>query len=158
MFRSYKITVDDKNFRKELGEFKHKMPVVARRMMSKVAQGIRKTTRQQNLRGGLLQKRSGTLYKSLTYKSKNDFTLYITAGAHYATTHEKGAVIEAKDSKYLTFQIGDEWKKVKSVTIPQRQFLWPVISEYFTTRKAESIMDAELQRQLEKFISKSKGN
>ena len=157
MFRSYGIKVDDKKFKKELGEFSDKMPTVARRMMSKVSQGIRKTTRNRNLKGGLLKKDTGNLYKSLSYKAKKDFTAYITAGAYYATTHEKGATIEAKEGKYLTFQIGGEWKKVKSVTVPQSQFLWPVVDEYFTTGKAEEIMDTVLQQQLQKFFEKEQG-
>lgn len=154
MFENYNIKVDDKKFQKQLGDFKNKMPQVARRMMAKVSQGIRKTVRTEYLRGSVLDKETGNLYKKIKYKTKKDFTAYITASAYYATTHEQGATIEAKKGKYLTFKIGEEWKKVKKVVVPQRQFLKPVIQDYFRTDKAEDIMDMVLQQQLEKFFAK----
>lgn len=41
----------------------------------------------------------------------------------YAITHQKGAVIKAKNAKALRFHVGGEWATVKQVRIPMRQML-----------------------------------
>ena len=154
MFQYYKIEVDDQKFRNEIGEFGKKMPQVARRMMGKLSTEIRKTSRKDYLKGGSLNKQSGNLSKKISYKTKPDYTAIIIASAGYASTHEKGKTISPKKGTYLTFKLGDQWIKIKSVTVPARPFLKPVIDDYFTTGKAEQIMDLILQQQLAKFFSK----
>lgn len=41
----------------------------------------------------------------------------------YAAVHNFGAIIKAKNSPYLVFQINGRWSKKKQVKIPKRQYL-----------------------------------
>lgn len=42
----------------------------------------------------------------------------------YANVHDKGKTITAKKAPYLTFKVGGRWARKKSVTIPQRRFMF----------------------------------
>ena len=60
----------------------------------------------------------------------NSFTLDVTSrgfiigtNVSYAGTHQSGARISAKTAKWLTFRIGKEWARKKSVVIPARPML-----------------------------------
>ena len=74
--------------------------------------------------------------------------VYAVAGAvatirnlfKYAAIHDKGATITAKRAKYLRFKIGRgadaRWVQRKSVTIPQRRFMyWPQSAVDFVTKR-----------------------
>lgn len=152
MWKSYKIDLDAEDFFKGLDLVKKDMNKIARRMMSKVSGAIRKDVRDKNLKGGVLKKQEGLLLKSIKYKAKTDFTATISSGTSYSSTHEMGKSILPKNKKYLTFQVDGEWKKVRNINIPQRQFLWPVIDEYFQTKKAEKIMDDVLDEALKQIF------
>ncbi len=152
MWKKYKIDLDAKDFFKDLDLLKKDISKIARRMMAKVATAIRKDAKDKNLKGGLLKKREGLLLKSLKYKTKSDFSAVISSNTPYSSTHEVGLTILPKQKKFLTFQIDGEWRKVSSVNIPQRQFLWPIIDEYFTTNRAEKIMDEVLDEALKQIF------
>lgn len=151
---TFKLEVDSKSFEKRLGSFKNKMPVISRRMMSKVATNIRRDSRNRNLKGQVLNKKSGDLYKNISYKSKDSWTTYITASAKYAAVHEFGKTIEAKEGKYLTFMIADRFIKTKSVTIPKREFLGNIVREYQSSNKTVRLMEEEFEKQINKLVQK----
>jgi phage gpG-like protein len=60
----------------------------------------------------------------------------------YARIQEEGGTIRAKNSKYLTFQIGGSWVKVASVNIPARPYLHPAIMD--NLRQIEAIIVASI--------------
>lgn len=77
-----------------------------------------------------LQTRSGTLKRSI--QGDADWVgraVVGTLGSHiiYAAIHEMGGTIRARAGHYLKFKIGNEWRIVKSVVIPQREYLTPAI-------------------------------
>jgi len=152
MFSKYKIDIDSDRFFKDLDLAKKDMNKIARRMMARVSQAIKKDVKDKNLKGGLLKKREGLLLKSLKYKTKADFTATIASNTAYSSVHEKGMTILPKNGKYLAFQINGEWKRAKQIEVPQRQFLWPVIDQYFTSNKAEKLMDETLQSALDELF------
>lgn len=152
MWRTYKVELNSKQYFKDLDLAKKDMNRFARRMMAKVFQNIRKETKS-TLKGSVLGKVSGNLYKSIKYKAKNDFTGSIGSSSWYASIHERGATILPKKGEYLTFKIGDEVKRVRQVVIPQRQFLWTQVDKMFSTNRAEELMDQVLQKALDEIFS-----
>lgn len=148
---TYNIDFDDKKYRKQLGDLERKMPQIGKRLLGKVSSEIRKDVRKTHLRNKTYKKISGNLYKNITYKTKSDFSAYITSNAIQSGLFEMGGTINAKEN-YLTFKIGEEWKKVKSITLPARPFLYPVINDYFTSNKAVTVMDTQFQKILEKMF------
>jgi phage gpG-like protein len=153
MFKRMKIELKKEDFFKDLDLVKKDMNKIARRMMGKVATEIKKDVRNKNLKGGVLNKRDGLLLKSLKHKTSSDLTGTISSNSPWASIHEQGAIILPKNGRYLTIKFDDEYRKVERVVIPQRQFLWPMIDEYFSTSKAEEIMDSILQKALDTIFS-----
>lgn len=156
MFKKYKIDLDKDDFFKGLDLMNKDKNRIAKRMMAKVAQSIRKDVKNKNLKGGLLKKQKGLLFKSISYKTKNDMSATISSNTPYSSTHEMGKTILPKNKPYLAFQVDGEWRRVKQVVIPQRQFLYPVIDDYFSTNKAEQIMDKIFQQALDEIFEKGK--
>ncbi|ULQ59234.1 helix-turn-helix domain-containing protein [Brucepastera parasyntrophica] len=152
MFQFYKITIDEARFQEQLKNTGLSMKKIARRMMGRVAGTIKKEAKK-NVTGLVLQRRSGDLSKSLSFKTKPDFTAIIRSGSIYASTHEMGETITAKNGNYLTFKINETWVKVQSVIIPKQEFLWPVIEFIFSTGKANALMDEVLQDALKKLFA-----
>jgi phage gpG-like protein len=154
MWKRYHVEIDKDELLGDLDLAKKDMNKIARQMMAKVSQAIRKDVKEKNLKGGVLQKQEGLLLKSLSYKAKNDFTATISANSPYASVHEQGATILPKNGKYLAFQIDGKWIRTEKVTIPQRMFLLPVIEDYFSSSKAEKVMDDVLQKALDEIFER----
>ena len=85
-------------------------------------------TKSRGSAGGL-HVRSGHLRRSITSKSEG-LQGWLGSNVVYAATHEFGATIKAKNSKYLKFKTEHGWVSKKQVTIPARPFLMPVIDDY----------------------------
>ena len=88
---------------------------------------------EDEVRGRLmtqLQTRSGKLLGALaTLVSRRPLKaeIFIESQQQYkAQTHEHGAIIRAK-SGFLTFKIGNQWIKRRSVRIPARPFFFPAV-------------------------------
>ncbi len=54
---------------------------------------------------------------------------YLAADVVYASIHEYGGVIKAKEGGYLRFPIKGRWVTVKRVVIPKRPLITPSITE-----------------------------
>ena len=65
---------------------------------------------------------SGALMNSIDYAAGAD-QVETGSGLIYASVHQDGATIKAKDAKALAFMIGNEQVFAQSVTIPARPFL-----------------------------------
>lgn len=153
MFERYQIEFDAKDTLAALDLTKKDLNKIAKKMMSGTFQAVRRDIRK-GLRGQILKKQSGELYKSITYKARNDYSGFIRVGQYYAGFHEEGANVVPRKGAYLRFQIDGEWKTVRSVVLPKRQFAKPVVESYFSGNKAEVIMDSVMQRELEKIFNK----
>ena len=85
-------------------------------------------TKSRTSAGGL-HVRTGHLRRSIT-SGTSGLSGWVSSNSIYSSTHEFGATIKAKNSKYLKFQIDGHWMSKKSVTIPQRPFIMPIFSVY----------------------------
>lgn len=131
---TFKVDIDKFDMESKLGEHLKKKTTIARRMMGKVASEIKKETKATKLRGQVLHKVSGFLAKSMFFKTFKDYTAIVGDRAYYASWHELG--------------LGDRLSK--------REFLLPVVNDYFNSSKAEDLMDDILQDALEKIYNKDK--
>jgi len=87
-------------------------------------------------------------------KGREKRTTWILNNAYYAGFLERGAVINAKKAKWLTFKIGGKWVKVKSVTLSARPFIKPAVEAFWNTSKSVEIQEKILQAELNKYWNK----
>lgn len=75
------------------------------------------------LRGGKPLRDTGVhLMNAVNHRVEGNSVL-VGVPPPWATVHQFGATITAKNAKALRFKIGDRWVTKKSVTIPARPFL-----------------------------------
>lgn len=67
-------------------------------------------------------RKSGSLFNSIQRKVQGK-SVFIGTNLSYAKTHQEGAVIKAKNKKFLKFSIEGGTFFKKQVTIPQRRFI-----------------------------------
>ena len=92
----------------------------------------------------LLNKQSGTLYKSIkrSVNKRGDVaTVHANAKAENKTRYGyvlvNGADITPKNGDYLTFRINENWVKVKSVHIAPRDFMESPVKQYLNSSEAQ---------------------
>jgi hypothetical protein len=167
------VKVDAKEFEAKVKNFREDVPKIAKKLMACVFNKIRGDVRR-NIRSNF-KRRKGWLLKDLNYWAFDDFSGAIFTrnskrqGVNYASVLENGSVITPKNGKYLVIYHGRAarkngstrsiLKKVKSVTIPPRPFLGPVVNDYFGGGgcKASRLMDEGLQKEIKKYIEKQGG-
>lgn len=71
---------------------------------------------------GILKGESRSL-SQIIWQLVDDTSVEVGSNEIYARIHNEGGVIEAKNAPALVFSMGGKTIKVKSVTIPKRQFL-----------------------------------
>ena len=82
--------------------------------------------------GGGPQIRSGRLAASLGKQISlqgDTVTGELIAEAPYAAAQEYGAVIQARQGKYLKFQVQGRWVSVRQVILPARPYLRPAAED-----------------------------
>jgi hypothetical protein len=152
MLKKIQIEFDAKQTLHQLDLAKKDMNKIARKMMNKVFLAVKKDAKSK-MKGGVLNKVSGNLMKSIKYRSWADFTGYIKAGSKYATSHEYGATILPKKGEFLTFKNAEgEFKKVRQIVLKERKFLFPSFQDYWQSSKAEKIMDDVLDQALKEIF------
>ena len=67
-------------------------------------------------------RKSGILFNSIQRKVEGN-SVFIGTNLSYAETHQNGAIIKAKNKKFLKFSIEGGTFFKKQVTIPQRRFI-----------------------------------
>lgn len=83
-------------------------------------------------------------------KTKDLSGTYISNRTFYALFIEKGAELKPRNAEYLTFKINGEFKKIKSAKIEAKPFFYNIASKIWNSSEAESIMNVEIQKQLDK--------
>ena len=73
-------------------------------------------------KGGKTLIDTSRLINSITYQSFGDETR-VGTNTIYAAIHNFGGTIKAKNKPFLKFQIDGQWKQVKSVDMPKREFM-----------------------------------
>lgn len=84
---------------------------------------------QNNAREKLNKHPTGNLANSFGIKRKGRQVLVGVWGVVYAAIHEFGGMIEARQGKYLKFQVDGNWVQVTKVHIPARPYLRPAVDE-----------------------------
>lgn len=82
----------------------------------------KQTVRQKINPSAKILRKSGMLLNSLERKVEGN-SVFIGTDRSYAKTHQYGAVIKAKNKKFLKFTIEGGTFFKKQVTIPQRRFI-----------------------------------
>jgi hypothetical protein len=140
------------SYLESLGANRHKS---MRRILSSIGVASKNEVKKA-YKSWALSKRSGSLYKSIRSKViRSGKAVVIDASAHsqtnkvfYGYSLAKGALIEAKANKYLTFQIDGKWKKVHSVQLPERDFVVTPVKKYLATTAFKQKLDQIVQREI----------
>ena len=110
---------------------------------------------------GMLQKRTGNLYKSIkrsVVKSGKAVVIYPRAKSSnnvaYGFPLAKGSVIRAKDDDYLTFQVNGRWVKKKEVRVPSHDFVEGPINSYLGSKAHKDQMDQIIEKELKRLENK----
>lgn len=148
------VEIDYKKYEMQLKDCKDKMPKIARRLVGKVNTQVKKEVRKTMRQRGFNKQKEDGIYKNLFSYANTDFTakIGIKKKAFYARFVEKGARITARNGGYLTFKVNEKFVKVKSVMLPAKPFLEPAVLHYWNTGKADAIMDAAFQKELDKLF------
>ena len=75
-------------------------------------------------RSGKPLQKTGALQQSIAEAVHSDNTIEVGTKIKYARIHNFGGTIKPVKSEYLTFKVGDSYRKCKQVVIPQREFMW----------------------------------
>lgn len=112
----------------------------------------------------VLNKRTGTLYKSITsYVDRNGYKIIFTNNAtsnkptskdgrlaRYGFMLAHGYTIEPKPgNKVLTFNINGKWKRAHSVTVRERDFIAEPVERYFNSFEDDARMEKAAQKQVD---------
>ncbi|MBU4563831.1 MAG: hypothetical protein KMY53_08080 [Desulfarculus sp.] len=105
------------------------LPEVLRASLEQALQvGLAASLERMRPGGGGPQIRSGRLANSLRTEVFQDGDTWVgrlSADAPYAAAQEYGAVIQAKQRKYLKFQVQGRWVQKQRVELPARPYLRP---------------------------------
>lgn len=125
-----------------------------RRILSGIGTAVKQHVKSRY--SALLHKRSRTLYKSVTAKVfKSGSAVKISPRAEhenrlYGYALAKGSTVEAKDSDFLTFKIGDKWVRKKTVTLKPRDWIESPAKQYLSSsayrEKLEQLVQKEIDR------------
>ncbi len=103
-----------------------------------------------------LNKRSGTLYKSIQSKVCRDGRMAIvspsasSSGVRYGYVLAKGTTIVPKKAKTLTFQIDGKWIRKHSVTLPERDWVEKPARDYIDSPSYKAKLDTLVQREIDR--------
>jgi len=120
------------------------LPRVLRNIVNRGALEVKREA-MINLSGKVLNRQTGKLVNSIQIErggtETNPFAI-VGTNTIYARIHELGGIIKAKNKPYLWFKVGDNWVRVKQVTIPPRPFLKPAFETAIP--KIEQIASEEI--------------
>jgi hypothetical protein len=160
MFIQIKTDLDE--LKTTLDEFNLSMPTLTRRVLGKAGMSGKKAIKGKYKQ--FFRVRTGRLYKGAKYsvrKSGNSVVIYSGAtsdatkkGARYGFVLAHGATITAKKSKYLTFMNEKgEWRKVKSITLPVRDWIESPVESYLASATYTEDKEAILQKHIDKYFA-----
>lgn len=125
-----------------------------RRILSGIGTAVKQHVKSRY--SALLHKRSKTLYKSVTAKVfKSGAAVKISPRAEhenklYGYALAKGSTIEAKNSEFLTFKIGDKWIRKHSITLKPRDWIEAPAKQYLASASYRQRLDQLVQREIDR--------
>ena len=145
-----------------LDGLEHNNKTVRKYIMRAASTGGRQYVKRQYK--SVLNKRSGTLYKSITsYVDRNGYKIIFTNNAtsdkptskdgrlaRYGFMLASGYTIEPKaGNKVLTFNINGKWIRKHSVTVRSKDFTEGPVERYFMSSDCEQRMEKAAQKQVD---------
>lgn len=145
----YKITLNDLEIKKKYKKLIIKHPLLSRDVLSFISEAIINRAVIHNLSGQILNRKTGTLAKSLNYKMMNDYLSKVGTNVIYGAIHEYGGIIRPKVADALRFKVKDQWVTTKKVTMPARHWLSNAL-EYVLLNEASNIANDRIKVFLKK--------
>ena len=115
------VKVDVEDAMRLLANLNGNKKAMRRRILSGIGTSVKQAVKKSY--PALLNKRSKTLYKSVTAKIfKSGEAVKISPRAErnnilYGYALAKGSTIKAREDEYLTFKVGDKWVKRKQIRL-----------------------------------------
>lgn len=134
-----------------------------KRVTRAILSGVGTTSKNKAKRAykSMLGMRTGNLYRSIKRKVTKDGKHVVISSEALSLNNKlygyalaKGSTITAKNGEYLTFKVNDQWVKVKSVKLPEKDFISDPIKKYIDSPAYERQIDKILDKQLEKLEKK----
>ena len=125
-----------------------------RRILSGIGTAVKQHVKSRY--SALLHKQSRTLYKSVNAKVfKSGAAVKISPRAEhenklYGYALAKGSTIEAKNSDFLTFKVGDKWVKRHSVTLKPRDWIEAPAKQYLSSSSYRERLDKLIQKEIDR--------
>ena len=149
---SVKADLDD--VMKTLSEIDGNKEKMRKRVLSGIASAVKSKVKSSYRR--YLNKRSGTLYKSIQSKVCRDGRMAIVSpsatsnGVRYGYVLAKGTTIIPKKANTLTFQIDGKWIRKHSVTIPERDWVEKPARDYIDSPTYKAKLGSLVQKEIDK--------
>ncbi len=156
---SVKADLDD--VMRTLSEIDGNKERMRKRVLSGIASAVKSKVKSSYRKH--LNKRSGTLYKSIQSKVCRDGRMAIVSpsasdsGVRYGYVLAKGTTIVPKKAKTLTFQIDGKWIRKHSVTLVERDWVEKPARDYIDSPSYKAKLDTLVQREIDK-AEKRKAN
>lgn len=123
-----------------------------RRILSGIGTSVKQAVKKSYT--SLLQKRSRTLYKSITAKMfKSGAAVKISPKAErsnilYGYALAKGSTIKAKNGDFLTFKVGDKWVKRQQVSLKPVDWIEAPAKRYLQSSFYRQRLDELVQKEI----------
>lgn len=149
---SVKADLDD--VMRTLSEIEGNKEKMRKRVLSGIAFAVKSKVKSSYRR--YLNKRSGTLYKSIQSKVCRDGRMAIVSpsatsnGVRYGYVLAKGTTIVPKKANTLTFQIDGKWICKHSVTLPERDWVEKPARDYIDSPSYKAKLDSLVQKEIDK--------
>jgi len=154
----WEIDVQDM-FSAELARFGRRAPVIALRICRTIGQGFRSFVKKNYLRGQVIGKRTGTLYKGIKIvtdkRSKNAVIVKPWAKLANIYHHPGGAHIVPKNAKMLKFEIDGKTIFAKSVHLKERPWMPQSKSAFGWDVEIKKAATKVIDREIKKLEAKS---
>ena len=148
------IKTDLDEVQKFLSELEGNKEKMRRRVLSGVGTAAKNASKKAYR--SLLNKQTGTLYKSLYSKIiKSGKAVIIAPSAtkdevRYGYVLAKGTTIKPKDGEFLTFRIGDKWIRKHSVTIKEHDWVEGPVKKYLSSQSYRTKLDDLMRKEVER--------
>lgn len=125
-----------------------------RRILSGIGTAVKQHVKSRY--SSMLQKRSRTLYKSVTAKVfKSGAAVKVSPRAEhenrlYGYALAKGSTITAKEGEFLTFKIGDKWVRRHSVTLKPRDWIEAPAKQYLASSSYRERLEQLVQKEIDR--------
>lgn len=116
-----------------MNKIRSKTPDASKVAMRRACEMLRGYIVKRKLSGQVLKRRTGRLAGSIETEvlgTRNEVIGRVGSNLKYARIHELGGVIRPVRAEYLSFMIGDQFIRVKEVTIPKRPYIASSMKEY----------------------------